>query len=234
MSERVAHQIVNFIIESGLEEGTPLPVEAELAESLNVGRNTLREALLLLETWGVITVKPGRNGGPLVRRPRPEDLREALTLQLQFASATLRDIIEARAAVEPMTASLAAARMSAADIARLEASVARMREKADNMHIFLEENRRFHSLIAESTGSVVLRAFIDTIKSISDGAVAGVGYSVARRNAVADAHDRITKAISNRDAELAEREMRHHIEEAHAYWLKLGGIVDRTLRVPGH
>jgi GntR family transcriptional repressor for pyruvate dehydrogenase complex len=229
MSERIARQIVDYIIAEDLAEGTMLPVESELVDRLQVGRTTLREALLLLETWGVITIKAGRNGGPVVRRLGREGLQEALSLQLHFAGASLQDIIEARAAVEPMSARLAAARMKAEEIEALEASVARMRENLDSKPIFLEENRRFHSIIAESTRSVVLHAFIDTIKTISDGAVVGVEYSKSLREAVADAHERITVAIKAGEEEVAEYEMRHHIEEARAYWEKLGGIIDRPI-----
>ena len=119
MSERIARQIVDFIIANKLPEGTMLPVESELVEQLDVGRTTLREALLLLETWGVIGIKTGRNGGAIVRRLGRDGLHGALSLQLLFASASLQDIIEARAAVEPMGARLAASRMSEEDIEML-------------------------------------------------------------------------------------------------------------------
>lgn len=229
-SERIAHELVNYIIDNELEEGTALPIESELVATMDVGRTTIREALLLLETWGVVTIRPGRNGGPTVRRPRPDDLQQALALQLQFASADLQDVIEARTAVEPMSARLAAVRMTPEEIDELEESVKRMRENPEDHRVFIEENRLFHSLIAESTRSVVLRAFSDSIKSISDGAVAGIEYGQSRRVAVADAHQRIVDAVRAGDADMAEKVMRDHIEEARVYWAKLGGIVDRSLR----
>lgn len=230
MSERVAHRLVSYIVENDLPEGTPLPVESELAKALDVGRTTLREALLLLETWGVITVKPGRNGGPAVRRPRPIDLQQALALQLQFASATLDDVMEARTAIEPMTARLAAQRMTPEELDELQTTVQHIRDDLDNQSIFLHQNRRFHSLIAQATGSVVLRAFTDSIKSIADGASVGVQYGRRHRVAVADAHDRIVKAIRLGDGDSAEAAMRIHLEEASAYWNTYADEASRPLR----
>lgn len=230
MSERIAHRLVNYIVENQLSEGTPLPVESELVGALEVGRSTLREALLLLETWGVITVKAGRNGGPIVRRPRPEDLREALALQLHFASATLRDVIEAREALEPMTARLAAQRMAPSELEELQVTVDRIRADLGSQAVFLEQNRRFHSLIAEATGSVVLHAFNDSIKSIADGASVGVQYERRHRVAVAEAHERIIDAIQRRDADAAEDAMRTHLVEASAYWSTHADVTSRPLR----
>ncbi len=230
MSERVAHRLVDYIVENDLVEGTMLPAESQLVTVMEVGRTTLREALLLLETWGVLTIKAGRNGGPVVRRPRPDDLREALALQLHFASATLRDVVEAREALEPMSARLAAARISDSDLDALDATVARMREHPDSQQVFLEENRRFHSIIAESTGSVVLHAFIDTIKSISDGAMAGIHYGRRNRVAVADAHERVAAAIRSGEGSAAEATMRDHLVEARTYWEEHADIGARPVR----
>jgi len=78
-SERIARDIASHIVDNKLAPGTMLPTEREMIESMGVGRTTLREALRLLETRGVLTIKSGPRGGPVVRRPRPSDLSEALT-----------------------------------------------------------------------------------------------------------------------------------------------------------
>src|SRR4051794_35691803 len=78
-SERVARELVDHIVDNDLQEGTMLPNEKQLVEIFEVGRTTVREALRLLETRGAITIRPGPRGGPVVRRPRPDDLREGLS-----------------------------------------------------------------------------------------------------------------------------------------------------------
>src|ERR1700728_4543760 len=83
-SELIARDLASYIVDQDLPEGTALPPEREMVASFGVGRNTLREALRILETRGVITIRSGPGGGPVVRRPRPSDLGEAMTLILQF------------------------------------------------------------------------------------------------------------------------------------------------------
>ena len=229
LSERVAHRLVEIITTNKLLDGTRLPVEAELQTILGVGKNTLREALRILEGWGVIEIKQGRYGGPTVRTPRPDDLREALTVQLLFASATLDDVIEARCCVEPQSAMIAATRMSTEGIASLRESVERMRTSMDNNEAFLEENKRFHADIAASTSNVVLEAFTGTLKSVMDGTVSGIEYDSSTRHAVVDAHERIVDAIEKRDPEQARHEMYEHLREAGNYWVKRGAITGSNL-----
>ena len=217
-SERIARQLVNYIVDHDLVEGTMLPTEKDLVGTLGVGRTTLREALRLLETRGVITIRPGPGGGPVVRRPRPDDLGEGLTLFLQFAGGSLNDVLEAREALEPMIARLAAERITPEQIEVLEQTIEAMRDNTGNHHLFLRENRRFHEVIAEATGSVILRTFNDTLKSIADGAQVGVEYSARRHAAVAQAHQVIVDALRKGDTDAAEKAMLAHIGEAGDYW----------------
>jgi DNA-binding FadR family transcriptional regulator len=217
-SELVARDLVNHIVDNKLVEGTKLPNEKQLVEVFDVGRTTLREALRLLETRGVITIRPGPGGGPVVRRPRPDDLREGLTLILQFSGASLMDVFQARATLEPMMARLATEKLTDAQIDELADSVQRMRDHNSDHDVFLEENQRFHSIIAEATGSNVLWVFNETLKSMADGAVVGVEYTPRRRLAVAGAHEHIVDALRARDAEAAERAMSDHVGEAGEFW----------------
>lgn len=230
-SERVARELVNHIVDNNLAEGTKLPNERQLSEVFDVGRTTLREAMRLLETRGVITIKSGPGGGPVVRRPRPDDLRESLTLLLQFAGSSLTDVLDARLALEPMMAGLAARRVDAEQVAELRRSIERMRENAADQALFLEENRKFHSLVAEAAGSSVLWVFTETLKSIADGGGLGVEYTPRRREAVAAAHEKIVDALAAGDSQAAEDAMRGHLDEAGDYWRrKYSELTSRGVR----
>lgn len=220
ISERIARRLVNYIIDNDLPPGTRLPNERELVESFGVGRTTLREALRLLETRGAITIKSGPRGGPVVRRPKPEDLGESLTLILQFSGASLNDILEAREALEPMMARLAAARITDEQLDGVYETIELMQENLGNHDLFLRENARFHAAVAEATGSVVLRTFNDTLKAIADGAAMGVSYTERRHAAVAKAHRAIADALKSHDGDAAEEAMLQHVGEAGSYWRK--------------
>ena len=84
-----------------------------MLEEYQVGRGTLRESLRFLELQGIISLKPGPGGGPVVERPEATSLATSLMLLLQFADAQYRVVAEARVALEPTMARLAAERMTA-------------------------------------------------------------------------------------------------------------------------
>lgn len=217
-SEIIARDIASYIVERQLPEGTRLPTEGEMLKILNVGRTTLREALRLLETRGLIVIRSGRNGGPAVRHPRPDDLSEALTLIMQFDGTSLRDILDARQAIECTVARLAATNASSEGIAILRGTIERMLAAPDDQSLFSSENQKFHTGIAEIAENSVLRTFTYTLKSIADGQIVGVQYPPRRVRAVAEAHSRIVTAIESGDSDAAEEAMRAHLSEAGRYW----------------
>src|ERR1700677_3831179 len=96
----------------GLKPGDFLPAERSMVETYGVGRGTLREALRLLEFQGVISLKPGPGGGPILQDPSGTHLASTVVLLLQMKQAPFRAVVEVRSAVEPMISRLAAERMS--------------------------------------------------------------------------------------------------------------------------
>lgn len=83
----VAQRIVADINERGNVVGDRLPPERLMLEKYDVGRGTLRESLRFLELQGVITLKPGPGGGPVVVQPDASSLATSLALLLQFSDA---------------------------------------------------------------------------------------------------------------------------------------------------
>src|SRR4051812_39401907 len=86
----VAQRIVADINRRGNTFGDRLPPERAMLEEYNIGRGTLRESLRFLELQGVISLKPGPGGGPMVERPDGTSLATALSLLLQFHNTPFR------------------------------------------------------------------------------------------------------------------------------------------------
>jgi DNA-binding FadR family transcriptional regulator len=230
-SELIARDLASYIVDQELPEGTALPPEREMIESFGIGRNTLREALRILETRGVITIRSGPGGGPVVRRPRPSDLSEALTLILQFEAATFREVMEARAWLEPIVTGFAAAIITKPVIAALREVNAAIIEAPDDLEAFSRQNRRFHSLIAENCGNVVLRTFAETVIAVGDGRSVGITYPARQVTAIAEAHEKIIAALDAKDPQAAEEAMREHLGEASTYWRRrFGELTSRPVR----
>ncbi|GAA0438877.1 hypothetical protein Acor_68390 [Acrocarpospora corrugata] len=209
----VAQRIVADINRRGNRAGDRLPPEKAMLDTYEVGRGTLRESLRFLELQGVLSLKPGPGGGPVVQRPDATSLATALTLLLQFENAPFRTVAEARAGLEPMMARLAAQRMSDEQLAELKSSVDRMRENLDDQGVFLTENRRFHDLVARGSGNAMFGYLVDALLRVLDSSAIGVDYPEARRGAVHKAHLRVYQALAERSPEASETAMAGHLDE---------------------
>src|SRR5689334_15968735 len=106
--ESVARDIVRRIRTGPIAPGSSLPSEAQLLNELHVGRASLREALRLLEINGVVKVKPGPGGGPVVNQVDTRAFGRMATLYFHLGGTTLHELMEARLAIEPLMARLAA------------------------------------------------------------------------------------------------------------------------------
>lgn len=209
----VAQRIVSDINERGNVVGDRLPPERLMLEKYDVGRGTLRESLRFLELQGVITLKPGPGGGPVVVQPDASSLATSLALLLQFSNAPFRTIAEARLGLEPMMSQLCAERMSDDDIKTLKQSVDTMYDNLQNQAIFLEENKRFHDIIAHGSGNAMFGYLVDALLGMLDGSAIGIEYPEFRREAVHRAHHQILTTIESRDPAAAAAAMHEHISQ---------------------
>ena len=208
----VAQRIVRDIGRAGLRPGDLLPPERAMLETYETGRGTLREALRLLEFQGVIALKPGPGGGPILMKPAAAHLAGTLQLLMHLNQAPYRMLIEARSALEPVLSRLAAERIGAEALAELAESVARMREQIDDQDAFRDSSRRFHDVIAWSSGNVLFAYVVDAVLGILDGTVIGIDDAGDGRAAILVAHEEIYAAIAGHDADAAGERMREHME----------------------
>ncbi|TSD64314.1 FadR family transcriptional regulator [Aeromicrobium piscarium] len=213
----LAQQIVADINRRGNRVGDRLPPERLMLEEYNVGRGTLRESLRFLELQGVIRLRPGPGGGPVVQQPDSTALATSLTLLLQFENAPFRTIAESRVGLEPIMARLAAERMSEEQLADLKASVDTMKLHLGDQRVFLEENKRFHDVIAHGSGNAMFGYLVDALLDILDGSAIGIDYPEVRREAVQEAHAQIYEAIAARDPLAATEAMSDHIDQYMRY-----------------
>lgn len=230
----LARDIANHISDQQLEVGTRLATELDMVAQFGVGRNTVREALRLLELRGVITIRSGRGGGPVVRRPQAADLGDALQLVLQFQQSTLADVMTARLIVEPLAAAASATTITEAGRERLQKSVSLMLADLEDGSTFRAQNYVFHSVIGSCLETPVIGVFLESLKSVQDGVAFGVHYDATRRKRVAMAHQKIIAAIDTGEPDLAAGAMRGHLDEARKYWAsRFPQITDAPLRWMG-
>jgi DNA-binding FadR family transcriptional regulator len=227
----VAQRIMRDVIAGRLKPGNLLLPERTMLEKYQTGRGTLREALRLLEFQGVIALKPGPRGGPVLQDPDASHLASTLVLLMQLKDAPFRSIVEVRTAMEPMISRLAAERMSEESLAELGGTIDSMRENLDDQMTFLEANKRFHDIIAWSSGNPLFGYIVDSLLGIMDGTVIGIDYPAPRRVAILKAHDGIFQALKAHDANASEERMRVHIGEYVTYAeRKFPELLDQVIR----
>src|ERR687887_2161099 len=117
--ELVADRLVQEISDGRLNPGDELPRERHLAEAYRVGRSSVREALRMLESRGLIA-SPG--GGRLVVADYANPLNQSLALLLRMHDGDLGELFEVRRILEVETAGLAAQRRSDADLGAMRAA----------------------------------------------------------------------------------------------------------------
>src|SRR5437764_12461634 len=102
--EMIAERLRRRIARGELAIGERLPPEDELTATFGIARTTLREALRILESQGLLEIRRGRTGGPVVTMPRIDSLAEGLAVTLQLQGTTAGDLDVARQLIEPRLA----------------------------------------------------------------------------------------------------------------------------------
>ncbi|MGD9985554.1 FadR/GntR family transcriptional regulator [Pseudonocardia sp.] len=213
----IAQRIVDDITEEKLSPGAKLAGERDMLLRFDAGRGTLRESLRFLEMNGVITLKAGPSGGPIVAAPDGHDLAGVLGLFLQMRQLPFKALISAREILEPELAASAAESGDGVRQAEITDSIEGMRAFLDDEQNFLAENDRFHAAVAAASENDLFALLITSLHTITDGMPLGVSYPPARRDAVLRAHEAVHDAIVGRDPEGARWAMRRHIREFHRY-----------------
>ncbi len=217
-STRVARNIVNDIQKRQLPSGAQLDSEHVMIEKQGASRATVREALRFLELQGALKMKAGPGGGPVVSEPSVDHLAGALSLQLQFANATLRAVLEARRSIYPVLVSEAAENATDEDIRALKESLQRLYEATEDSDATAREARHFYELVATASKNLVLGFLVNALHHLSENS--GIEYDVQHRQASARQADKILQAIENRDADQAHAISKKMHAAAWRYWEK--------------
>jgi DNA-binding FadR family transcriptional regulator len=216
MPEIIARQILKEIIRRDLSTGDMLPTEASMVEQFGVGRSSLREGLRILEILGLIRIKAGPHGGPVVLDASPSEFGRMTSLFLFRSGAVYRDLLEARLVIEPMMARQAAKRLTPETAALLQQVLDEgyAANEADP-ETWAEITERFHSVIAGMTGNHVLDFYAAALIGIERRRIGPV-FAPGDRSETIRAHASIAKAILGQDPALAERLTRRHVAEVAA------------------
>ncbi len=155
LNQQLMDVLIQNILSGDLPIGQRLPPEAELAEHLQVSRNTLREALKTLETFGIISSVHGQ--GTFVSPNAHQRIPNIEIIKLLSQSHDAQSLLDARLVIEPGLANFAAERRTEEDLERIGASVG----------VFLNQEQGletlFHMQVAQAAGSPVLYGYLQAV-----------------------------------------------------------------------
>jgi GntR family transcriptional regulator, transcriptional repressor for pyruvate dehydrogenase complex len=211
-SERIAATIVSDITSQGLVPGDRLPNEAAMIERFGLGRGSIREALRILEVHGIIQLRSGPGGGPVVAAVRPRDVARTFSLYLNLVGATMSELVDARSFLEPYVARLAAEYQDPDGNARLREALAHEERIEDGDSHYIQAANEFHYVVGSMTGNRVINLVATSLKELYTSRVVGGGMAGATTApSIRLEHRAIGEAILAGDGDLAEELMRVHM-----------------------
>ena len=217
-AERVARTIAGELLDGEFGHSSVLPNEAEMSQRYGVGRSTVREALRILEGWGAVRMKQGRNGGPVATPPDIRSLGDHLGIVMQFEGVTLADIFETRRVLDTLLAGLAAGAMSDNDVLALGETIRGMSDHLDDIDEYVVQNDRFYEILTAASGNRSLQILIGAIHSSTAGLMFAVGVPREWREQSVALRAALFRAIASRDVEEAERRMDAYRSTLQEWW----------------
>ena len=213
LAEQVEDQIYHYILDTPIEPGSKLPNEFALGEKFRVGRSTIREAVKLLSSKGIVEVRQG-SGTYVVTTVK--GLSDPLNLRsVQDKNALAFDLVNVRLLLEPCIAEIAAQNATPEDIERLKRLCERVETKIHNGDRYIA----FHTCIAESSKNLVVGQLIPII----DTAVM-MFVNVTHKKLIDETimtHRMITEAIARHDPIGARSAMVMHLNFNRTYIKKV-------------
>ncbi|MFZ2949309.1 MAG: FadR/GntR family transcriptional regulator [Desulfuromonadaceae bacterium] len=213
VSTQIAEQIRTSILAGEFAPGDKLPPERELAEMFGVSRPSVREALNVLASSGLVMSYQG--GGTVVMSLVETSASNSLSELIRVQQDRALDVIEVRKCMESWTAYYAAQRALPEDIRRMEEIVTGMERNLEGLLPSEDLDANLHIVIARATHNIVwlhlMQSLFDAMKEFQQSVWRAVYITSEDHHQLYRHHRSIFEAIRSRDAEAAREAMMSHL-----------------------
>ncbi|MFC2647957.1 MAG: FadR/GntR family transcriptional regulator [Coriobacteriaceae bacterium] len=162
LPEQVSKQIIQLILNEGLKQGDRLPNETVLSEKLGVGRSSVREAMKLLRSRNIVSIRQG-SGTYVSSNPGIAGDPLGFTF-IEDKRRLARDLLEVRFMIEPQMAGMAAEKATADQVQNIKKLCDETEKLAAAGEDYSAADTAFHSAIAESCGNMVIPRLMGILK----------------------------------------------------------------------
>jgi GntR family transcriptional repressor for pyruvate dehydrogenase complex len=231
IAETVAAELRARILVGDGPDDYRLPTQDQLVKEFGVSYPSIREAIRILETEGLVTVRRGSVGGAEVHHPGESSAAYPLGLALQGGRVTLRDLAAGLQLLEPLCAAECAGRADRADavVPALRANVETSAGLVGDGIAFTRVAREFHDLVVAFTPNATVRCVVSSLVALWSAQEETWAEVLTRRgeypsraeaSSAVQAHRRIIEEIAAGHAALAQRVARAHLTATQALLLE--------------
>lgn len=240
IAESVAEALRDRILAAEGDDALALPTQDQLVKEFNVSYPSIREAIRILETEGLVTVRRGKVGGAQVHRPNESSAAYHLGLALQAGRVPVSDLATGLQMLEPLCAAECARRKDRTRevVPALTASIEASEQLIGEGAAFTHAAREFHELVVAFTPNATVRYVVSTLVALWTAqeetwaemlASMGEYPSEVDAGAVIRVHRRILKEIAAGRPDEAERVARAHLAATQSFLVeRFDGTVNAT------
>ncbi|MBI4789536.1 MAG: FadR family transcriptional regulator, partial [Chloroflexi bacterium] len=208
----IVSQIKASIFEGKLGPGDRLPAERELTEQFGVSRITVRDAMRVLESQGLVEIKVGAGGGAFIAAPSAEPITQVLTDMLRLQGISIRELVEARLVIETAIVTLAAERATPDDLRAMQEAIAEARAaRAAGNQRFTPHSINFHIALAQAAKNQVLFFTVNSFRTPFYETLDKLAPDDSMGQRAIEDHQKLLDAITVHDAKRAREVMREHL-----------------------
>ncbi len=221
-SKPVYLQVIEYIsgqVEQGiLKKGDKLPTERSLVEILGVGRNSIREALKVLEIIGIVERRQG--AGTYIKADFSDWFTKPMCFAFMLSETKKKEIFQFRNMIEVEIATLAAVRITKDELTELEDCYRQLIETEDQ-GASAKHDKNFHSILAKASKNIVIINAYNAMDCMLDLFIYDIrsqAYTDAGKELSVKIHREILDAIVERDAKRARQAMKQHMDVVRRYY----------------
>lgn len=211
LSENVARQLLELISRGILKPGEKIPTEKELIGKVGVSRTAVREGMQRLLILGIIEIRPGQGTFVSQNKKISNLMLNLLSLDEEIKKSTLIELLEFRKIIEIGMVDIVVKRGTDKDLIELKECLEKHKVDIERDANPSDNDINFHRLLVKSTNNKVLLNFLEGISELIRGAALLTGNSKENRIMALKFHEKIYRAIEERNSQLAMEEMGEHI-----------------------
>ena len=210
---RVIEKVKKMILSGELKPGEKLPPEREFAEELEVSRNSVREAIRIMDMMGIVSSQQG--SGNYVTCEFQKSIPETMAMMFAMDQVNDKQISQVRYSLEVLAFTLALDRVREEDLAKMEECVEKLDKNGDSKNNATLD-KIIHYTLARASGNQLLIDILEACSGVFDIFIEDMRYGILknenRKTELNECHRHLVDALREGDREKGLQALRWHFE----------------------